>query len=93
MYKFRAHVLPLLADGHIRYATPDKGPQAISAGRFMKSFARIAADELPHIGICSLYYRSLEDPGLVMRLRVSGGAYSAMLAPRGEFERQLKGML
>jgi hypothetical protein len=92
MEKFREHVLPFLTDGYIRYSTPDQGPQTISADHFRKSFSRIAATELPHIGLRSLYYRSLEHPGLVMRFRVSGSTYSATLAPRSEFGQQLEGM-
>lgn len=92
MEKFDNYMLPFLADGYVRYSTPDKGPQTVSAGHFRKSFRRIAASELPNIGLRSYYYQSLENPDLVMRFRVSSSTYTATLAPRKEFEQQLKAL-
>lgn len=91
MEKFNEHVLPFLADGYIKYSTSQgEGAQIVSVDYFRRNFKRIAATELPNIGLRSYYYKSLENPELVMRIRVPSNTYTAILAPRIEFEQQLK---
>lgn len=80
MSKISEHMLPFIEDEEINYSILNEGRRTISLKYFEATFKLIAFSELPDIEKYAYYYQNLNDPDLVMFVRVTKEGYSAMLA-------------
>ncbi|MCC9137381.1 hypothetical protein ACFSKU_08310 [Pontibacter silvestris] len=80
MSKISDQILPFINDGEINYSVLNEGRHTMSLKFFEATFKLIAFSELPEIEKYAYYYQSLNDPDLVMFVRVTKEGYSAMLA-------------
>ncbi|TXK22480.1 hypothetical protein FVR03_22950 [Pontibacter qinzhouensis] len=80
MRKISEHLLPFLSSGYIDYSILDKGSKRISVKYFEINFKLIAYSELPHLQKYSYYYQNMNEPDLLMYIRVTDAGYDALLA-------------
>lgn len=80
MSKINERVLPFLSGDNLDYSMFGSGKRSMSLRHFEANFQLIAYNEMPDTGVFSYYYQNVEQPDLLMYIRVTAGGYAAMLA-------------